>query len=234
MALGAAALLAFETALIVMLGPDSQAVRGYLLGLLHMGIVGAFVFLANSAFVAHDREAILHVRGAWGEENTRSELQRARRRRLIWGWVDSLTVQGGDIDHLVVTRTGGLVAIDSKWRSNTDLSDRAEMARAAQKARLRAEGITNTVLDRRRHVRREAGRYRITPLLVVWGAAQHSVPEGAVVDGVDVVGGRRLVGWFRHLEGQAMDQETARELLARLEDFRSTAWKSGRRSRGHS
>ncbi|WP_166389739.1 nuclease-related domain-containing protein [Nocardioides ochotonae] len=96
------------------------------------------------AFLAHDAEAIWHVRGAWGEDNTRDELQRAKRKRLVWAWVDSVTLQAGDIDHLVVTRNGGLVAIDSKWRSK--INDAADMARAAQKVRLRAEGLTRDLL----------------------------------------------------------------------------------------
>jgi hypothetical protein len=27
--------------------------------------------------------------GAWGEDNTADQLRRARRRRLIWGWVNN-------------------------------------------------------------------------------------------------------------------------------------------------
>jgi hypothetical protein len=232
MAVGAAALIAFETALILVLGPNSNAVRGYLLGLLHMGIVAAFVHLANSAFVAHDREAILHVRGAWGEENTRNELKRAKRKRMIWGWVDSLTFVTGDIDHLVVTRSCGLVAIDSKWRTDTAVPDRATMAQAAQKARRRAEAVTDTVLKRRLGSRRASpDEFRVTPLLVLWGPAQHSVPDEAMIDGVAVVGGRRLLEWLRRLDGAVVDKHVAVDLLHRLEEFRARAWDQGSKPR---
>jgi hypothetical protein len=234
LALGAACLLVLETAFLVLLWPGSGAVQGYLLGLLHMGVVGAFAYLMHSAFVAHDREAILHVRGAWGEENTRSELQRARRKRLIWGWVDSLTLETGDIDHLVITRTGGLVAIDSKWRNSIDVADRGAMAQAAHKARLRAEGVLQTLHRRERGTHRaHAKAYRVTPLLVLWGASQRSVPDGATVDGIEVVGGRRLLAWLRSRDGDPVDEDAAKELLTRLEDFRAEAWKPERRSRTH-
>ena len=101
--------------------------------------MAAYLHALQSAFLASDGEAIWHLRGAWGEENTRSELQRARRKRLIWGWVDSISLRAGDLDHLVVTRHGGLVAVDSKWRNRA--SDTVDMARAADKARLRAEAL---------------------------------------------------------------------------------------------
>ena len=43
----------------------------YLLGLIHAGIIGGFIVMMNAAFLANDREAIHHVRAAWGEENNR-------------------------------------------------------------------------------------------------------------------------------------------------------------------
>lgn len=116
----------------------------WLLGALPTAMVAAYLHLLHSGFLAHDANAIRHVRGAWGEDNTRSELQRAKRKKLIWGSVDSLGLMYGDIDHLVVTRRGGLVAVDSKWRSQ--INDTADMARAAQKVRLRAEGLTRDLL----------------------------------------------------------------------------------------
>ena len=228
---GATTLLVFETVLILWLVPDSSW-KWYVLGVLHAAIMASFSYLLHSAFLAHDREAILHLRGAWGEENTRSELQTARRKRLIWGWVDSVTLQNGDIDHLVVTRSGGLVAIDSKWRNHTDAADREAMARAALKVRLRAEGLMRTLLTRERGAHRaNATTAHVTPLLVLWGAAQHSVPEGAQVDGIDVVGGRRLVVWLKARVGEAIDEDAARDIITRLEGFRAGAWEQSKRPR---
>jgi hypothetical protein len=206
--------------------------KWYVLGLLHAAIAAAFLFLLHSAFLAHDRSAILHVRGAWGEENTRSELARAKRKRLIWGWVDSVTLENGDIDHLVVTRAGGLVAIDSKWRNHTDAADREAMARAAHRVRLRAEGLVQTLLKRERgNHRAKTNPAQVTPLLVLWGAAQHSVPDGAKVDGIDVVGGRRLIAWLKHRDDELIDERAARDVITRLEQFRASAWETGNRFR---
>lgn len=221
-------LLTFETFILLRLVPSSP-VRWYVLGAVHVGLCAAFVHLLNAAFLAHDHEAILDVRGAWGEENTRDELARAKRKRLIWGWIDSVTLQNGDIDHLVVTRTGGLIAIDSKFRTVTNPGDRDAMARSAQKMRLRAEAVVRTLLSRERGSHRStANTQQVTPLLVIWGPVQHHVPSGAVVDGVEVVGGRRLTTWLKDREGEAIDKAAARDVLARLERFRSTAWDAGR------
>lgn len=52
------------------------------------------------------------IRGAYGEDQTRTELQRAQRAGLVWAWIDSVSLQRGDIDHIVVTRRGGVVALD--------------------------------------------------------------------------------------------------------------------------
>ena len=136
LAVGLAALVAFVTVLLLVTMVESSF-RSWLLGAIQVGMLAAYLHIVHMAFLAHDPAAIRHVRGAWGEDNTRDELQRAKRRKLIWGWVDSLALQHGDIDHLVVTRRGGLVAIDSKWRSQAN--DTIEMARAAQKVRLPAE-----------------------------------------------------------------------------------------------
>lgn len=196
----------------------------YVLGALHVGLVATVLHLAQTTFLAHEREAIWQLRGAWGEENTRTELERAKRKKLIWGWVDSVTVQGGDIDHLVVTRSGGLLAIDSKWRNQPDLDDNVDMAHRAERARRRAEGVVSSVLPRERRGRRAAGRsVSVRAVVVLWGAVQHQVPEGYELDGVTFVGGRRMVDWLAQHEGNTVDAAAAKDLLRRIEDFRALA-----------
>lgn len=207
----------------------------YGLGLAHAVIVAVYLLLAHSAFLAHDREAIWHLRGAWGEENTRDELQRAKRKRVIWGWVDSISLQAGDLDHLVVTRNGGLVALDSKWRSQATATDNLDIARAASRARLRAEGLTQTLMKSERGARHRA---RSNPLavrsaVVLWGAAQHAVPHGTQIDGIDFIAGRKLRGWLEHLEGQPVAKDAAADLLTRLEEYRAGAWRSTETVRLH-
>ena len=119
--------------------------KAYLLGAAHVGLIATFAHMMNSAFLAHEQHAIWQMRGAWGEDNTRSELQTAKRKGLIWGWVDSVTVDTGDIDHLVLTRRGGVLAIDSKWRNHIPEADRWAMAASSRKAAMRAEGVLLTL-----------------------------------------------------------------------------------------
>jgi hypothetical protein len=202
------------------------AVRWYVLGTVHAGLGAAGLHLLQSAFLAHDREALWHMRGAWGEDNTRSELLRAKRRRLIWGWVDSISLQAGDLDHVVITRQGGIVALDSKWRNEVTANDTAAMAGAAHKAQARAEGLARTLLKSERGARHRAKvqSLTVTPVVVLWGAAQRAVPDDAVIEGVRFVAGRQLVAWLRGLDGDAVPKDAALDALERLKKYRATAW----------
>lgn len=224
-----AVLTAVGTVSVVVLMP-SAPVMGWIVGAFQAGMVAALWHLLHSLFLAYDGEAIWHLRGAWGEENTRSELQRAKRKRLIWGWVDSITLQQGDLDHLVVTRRGGLVAVDSKWRYDT--RDKADMAVAANKARLRAEGVARTILASGRGSHRaRVNAVAVTPVVVLWGKAQHDVPDGANVAGIEFVGGRRFLRWLENLEADVIDRHAATDVLKRLEQYRAETWEATTASR---
>lgn len=192
-------LLALETYLLLGLG-ERTAWKWYVLGIVHAGVIAAFLYALGATFIAHDREAIFHLRGAWGEENTRDELKRAKRKKVIWDWVDSVTLASGDIDHLVVTRAGGLVALDSKWRNQVGANDRDAMVKSAHRVvKLRAEGVMQSLLRRERGGHRAAvNPLRVRPAVVVWGAWKEDVPSGAQLEGVDFVGGRELVSWLRY------------------------------------
>ena len=205
-------------------GPAS-ATTWYVLGAVHVALLGIVLHQLEAGFVAHEREAMQHVRGAWGEENTRDELAAAKRRRLIWGWVDSVETSGGDLDHFVVTRRGGLVVMDSKFRTHVGPGHADEMARTAHHARIRAEGVARTVLGGRERAKRRArGDVAVTPVVVVWGAAQSTLPPGGVeVDGVRFLAGRGLRPWLRGLDGEIVDEPSARALIHGLEEFRSRA-----------
>jgi hypothetical protein len=95
---------------------------GYALGFMDGVLATALVALVLTAFHA-STGSIWQLAGAWGEENTRDVLRAAKRRRHIWGWIDSVAIADGDIDHLVVTRDGRLVAIDSKWHATASKVD---------------------------------------------------------------------------------------------------------------
>jgi hypothetical protein len=195
----------------------------YVLGLIHAGMAAAGLHLLNAAFLAHDQEAVWQMRGAWGEDNTRSELQRAKRKRVIWGWVDSVEVQAGDIDHIVVTRRGGVVVIDSKWRNQITREAVPAMADSARRAAMRAEGVLRSVLKREsgaRH-RTKAKPVTITAAVVLWGAARTGVPSDANVDGVRFLDGRQLLPWLAELDGHEVPRDAARDVIKLLEDYRS-------------
>lgn len=198
-------------------------VRLYLLGVTHAGIIAAGLHLMNSAFLAHDQQAVWQMRGAWGEDNTRSELQRAKRKRHIWGWVDSVELQAGDIDHIVVTRRGGVVIIDSKWRNQVTREDVPAMADSARRAALRADGVLRTLLKREsgaRH-RMRAQPVSVTAAVVLWGAARTAVPSDANVDGVRFLDGRQLLDWLAQLDGHEVPRDAANDVLKLLADYRS-------------
>lgn len=203
--------------------------RGYVLGALHVGLAAGLLHLLNSAFLASDQQAIHHVRGAWGESNTRDELGRARRRRLIWGWVDSISLRYGDIDHLVISRRGGVIAVDSKWRNSITRHDTVEMAQSARKAQRRAEGVVRTLLRKERGTHRARSQsISVTPVVVIWGAAQASVPEDAVVDGVRFVAGSEFLAWLRTVDGDPVPKAAANDVCRQLRAYRLSAWEGKR------
>ncbi|XBB67204.1 nuclease-related domain-containing protein [Nocardioides sp. WV_118_6] len=204
-------------------------VRWYLIGVAHAGIVALVLHVLNSAFLAHEGAAVFQLRGAWGEENTRSELQRAKRRRIIWGSVDSITLQAGDLDHVVVTRAGGVVVLDSKWRTAVTPEIVAEMTASARRTASRAQGLARTLLRSERGVRHRAPTPPVTVVaaVVLWGGARATVPDGHQVDGVHFIDGRKLVPWLRTLDGHVVSKEAANDLLARLREYRATTQQAG-------
>ncbi|RYB96180.1 hypothetical protein EUA06_00925 [Nocardioides glacieisoli] len=194
----------------------------YLVGVLHAGLVATVLHFLNSAVLAHEPRAVFQLRGAWGEDNTRSELQRAKKRKLIWDWVDSIPLQASDLDHVVVTRSGGVVVLDSKFRTDLTSAGVAEMTVSAARARVRTEALARTVLPRERSGRRRATgtSVAVTPCIVLWGPARRGMPEEHVVDGVHFVDGNKLVQWLEKLPTSTVSQEAGSDLLIRLRKFR--------------
>jgi hypothetical protein len=58
----------------------ASAFRWWLLGALPTAMVAAYLHLLYRGFLAHGADGLRQVRGAWGEDKTRSELQRAKRK----------------------------------------------------------------------------------------------------------------------------------------------------------
>lgn len=196
----------------------------YVLGALHAATFAIFYFTLRIAFLANDQSAVRQMRGDLAETNTREELKRAKRRRVIWGWVDSIAVSGGDIDHLVITRHAGIVAIDSKWRNDTVGADITRSAIAASKAAGRAKAVLRHLgYFKREHTARRRADDRsinITPLVVLWGPIRRDVPDAAKVEDVDFVAGTRLLGWLRQQRSEDISRQAAKRLLSDLREFR--------------
>lgn len=184
---------------------------GYLLGALHATLLVSCGAMVLVVFFATNPRTLGQLAGAWGEDQTVDVLKKARRRRLIWGWVDGVATASGDIDHFVITRMGGLVAIDSKWRNDFTSRGLENDAHAARAAARRADSILRS-LD---------VPVGITPLIVVWGGARHEVPDKANVSGVDFIQGERLLEWLGRLSHEPVDEPSARELEKRLKEFRA-------------
>ncbi|MGJ9422665.1 nuclease-related domain-containing protein [Aeromicrobium sp. CF3.5] len=221
--LAALVLIIIETILILVLMPAGP-LRWYALGIVHAAMPGVVAWLFYSMFLALDGSAIHHLRGAWGEENTRNELRRAERKRSIWGWVDSVGLQAGDIDHLVVSRSGGIIAIDSKWRNRADAHDQESMVRSARKVALRANALVQTLTRRERGAHRADGSpVTVTPVVVLWGASQADLPDNARIEGIEFVAGKRLVHWLATRSGHDVDKRSGHELIRLIEGFRESA-----------
>lgn len=216
---GIAFLCAAECGLVALFWRFRSA--GYLMGFLNAGTLACGVGVLTLAFLAREGDAIFQMRGAWGEENTRDALKRARRRGLVWGSIDGFGLQRGDVDHLVVTRRAGVFAIDSKWRNRVTADELQAMAASANRARIRGEGIANTLVRRSRGSHRGAGQpLGVRAAVVVWGAAQDELATVRSVDGVDILAGRDLLNWLANCGGFDLDRRSARQLLRKLGRYR--------------
>jgi hypothetical protein len=175
---------------------------GYLLGLIH-GLVAAAVVGVAASWV------LSWVLAPKDEQGTADLLRATRRERRVWGWVDDVELQGGEVGHLVVTREGGVVSIDSR-RSSEELTPEllaADAQRALQAAR-RASSRLQT-----RNV-----TAAVRPLLVYWGSIQGDVRKLTVrnLEGVEFLAGRELRAWLRKQNGRPVERADARRILKAL------------------
>ena len=101
------------------------------------------------------------------------------------------------------------------------------MACSAARVKLRAEAVTRSLLKPERGTHRaKVHSAAVRPLIVIWGPAQHQVPENFHVDGIEFVGGRRLLDRLATLSGEPVDKGAAQDALERLREFRSKAWQA--------
>lgn len=188
-------------------------VDGYVRGLLH-GITATTAWLLVwQLFLVHGGH-MYRLSGVWGEDNTRDVLRSAKRRGLIYGWIDNLEIEGGDVDHLVVAPFG-LVAIDSKC--HTGAYDEISVERDCSRA-LAATRRASLIL------RSEGHRVDVATVVAIWGAQQQDIPEtGEQRRGVTLLRGRRLKQWLRsrRADTSLFSPADADGLLAQLRAFRA-------------
>lgn len=184
---------------------------GYLLGLLQGFFIGTLPLVIGMSFLLVSG-VTFQLSGAWGEDNTRDELRKAQRRGHIFGWVDNVEVQGGDVDHLVVGPSG-LFALDSKWHSHG--IDTATVDRDVQRARAAARRAESVLRSLQTWV-------PVTPVVVVWGGDQHMVTGTKTKKGVPFVAGRELAAWLRDQNPgrSAVDSQHAKVVIRALNGFK--------------
>ena len=170
---------------------------GYLLGLIH-GLVAAAVVGVAAAWVLAPKD----------EKGTVDLLRAARREHQVWGWVD-VEMEDGEVDHLVVTRVGGVVAVDSRWRSE-ELTPEL-LAADAQRALLNSRRASSRLQTRNLTA-------AVRPLLVYWGSIQGDVRKLTVrhLEGVELLAGRELRAWLRTQNGRPVERAEARRILKAL------------------
>jgi hypothetical protein len=223
-ALAAVAMLAGLTAWVAVTASSSR-LGWFVLGVSYAGVIATFLHGLHTGFLLTVPDAITQLRGATGEENTRDVLKSAKRRGVVWCWVDSIGLERGDLDHLVVTRRGGVLVIDSKWRNRTDGGDTQVMVAAARTVKRRAEAVTRTLLRAERGTHRaRVSSVPVRPVVVIWGAEQRRLPGSfAVIDEIEFVSGRHLRTWLGQLDGEIVTKTAAAQLEALLQDFRRTS-----------
>ena len=90
----------------------------------------------------------------------------------------------------MVTRRGGLVAVDSKWRNTITAQGHHRNGLDGHQGSLGVSGAH----------RAPEMSLRVPPIVVFWGAAQRAIPTDAENAGVRFVAARELIAYLRSLE----------------------------------
>ncbi len=186
--------LGFFAALLFGSWMFSLRMHGYWLGLAQ-GLLALVFTIFLSALLLTYSGAAWKLAGAWGESNTRDVLRVARRKGMIWGWVDTMKFSGTDIDHIVVTKMG-LLALDSKWHARE--LDAATIHRDVKSAKSSAGKLRTALKSRNlRDISIDLpSELPVRPAVVVWGVAEKQLLECEQLhDGVVFIAGKNLRRW---------------------------------------
>lgn len=192
-----------------------RPITPYLKGFVHAVLLCALIGLVLLAFFMQTG-AFQQLAGAWGEDNTRMELAKARKAGSVFADVSNIELAAGDIDHLVFT-PAGVLAVESKWHFRA-IPDPV-LARSVEQAQMAARKAS--LILRSEHVKRP---HSVDSVVVIWGTGRRQLPLGGLlVDGVQVVPGQGFVAWLeRHRRGRFgrdYAEETA-EIVQRFADTR--------------
>lgn len=195
-------LLAFAISAAV---APTSFIRGAVVGGGLTFTAGLFLF---AALIGSD--SMRFVLGTLGEDATEEFFSTRARRRAGWHLINGVIINGRDIDHIAIG-PGGILAIETKWRSAQKHSrDWAVQARgqAADAAR-----VANNL------IRQEAGNSLVAvPVLMEWGPG--SPPRTDMDhDGVICVTSKDLVPFERWLEDRRLSLEEADRIGAAIDDF---------------
>lgn len=182
----------------------------YVKGFFHASLVWLLLGLVSFAFLM-GTGSFHQLAGAWGEDNTREQLEEAHKSGHVLADVSSIELGAFDIDHLVFT-PGGVLALESKWhfRRVPDQTIQEDVAQAKESARKAALVLKSEDIKR---------PHDVVPVVVLWGGGRRAFPsEGRTVDGVFVVPGDALPAWLasrpRGLFGPDYALETAERVQA--------------------
>lgn len=157
-------------------------------------------------------DALRYLHGAWAEDWTREELQRAVADNLAWHALDNIQLQGGDVDHVLIA-PGGVIAVETKFYGKAGRAAYAvDHVRGAARAATRVAGLLTTV--------RAVGQ-DVYPVMVIWGPGAKPLADVAEEGGVTVVKGTALLQLLRRYSTGRLAQDHAADLFDALSRYRN-------------
>ena len=155
-------------------------------------------------------DSMRFVLGALGEDATQAFFTSRPRRRAGWQLINGVIINGRDIDHIAVG-PGGILAIETKWRS-ADKHSRDWAPHALRQAADAARIASNLI-------RQEAGTdVAAVPVLIEWGPGS---PARTVMhdDGVISVTSKDLEPFERWLQEPRLGLEEVDHISAAMAGF---------------
>jgi hypothetical protein len=197
--------------LLILLLPIPGWLRGYELGLLTMGIVGAITWSIYLMSGKHTENL-----GRIGEELTAASVFGRRRQLAGWHLINGLTFQRyGDVDHILVG-PGGIFAIESKYTTVEWKIVDGELVGPkrdpVKQARLGARKVESTLRSGKNPF-----EFPVQPVVVLWGPGAPDIETGwTIIRETLVAEGYRRRMWVPQLAGHPLPREMVRSVASKL------------------